>query len=162
MIGRVAWIASLGAIALVATFAQLDRSARFAPQLAASVPAPFRGFAAEQLARQAVLAGDAEASMREARALLRARPMPAEHLALLARANLLAGNGDVALAALQAAAARGWREPFAQRAMAEAALESGDVEIAGQRIAALRSTQAIDREELAELERRLDALRALR
>jgi uncharacterized protein HemY len=160
MIGRAAWIALLAAIALVTTFAQLDRAARFAPDLAASVPAPFRGFAAEQLARKSIGADDAEESLRAARALLRARPMPAENLTLLARAELLAGDEEAALAALQAAAGRGWREPFAQRAMAEAALESGDAQVAEQRIAALRSAQTLDREELADLERRLAEIRS--
>jgi hypothetical protein len=155
MISRIAWLALLVVVAFIATFAQLDRSARFAPDLAVNVPTSFRGFAAEQLVRKTILAGDTEASLQMARGLIRVRPMPAEHLTLLARAELLAGDEESALAALQAAGARGWREPFAQRAMAEAALESGDAQIAEQRIVALRSTQTLDREEQAELERRL-------
>lgn len=145
---RIAWTTMLGVLALLAVLAQLDRTARFAPAISASIPAPMRGFAQQRLTEGAIIAGDAERSMALARHLVRIRPAPAEHLSLLARAELLSGNQDAALAALQEAGMRGWRDPVSQRAMAEAALASGSYEVAAQRIAALLATGAFERQEV--------------
>lgn len=151
MIARIGWIAALLVLALVTTFAQADRSSRFNPALAQLVPAPFRGFAQARLAEQAVQARDGALAQELSRDLVRVRPLPAENLALLSQANLLAGDVDGGLAALELAGTRGWREPFSQRAMAQAALLTGNVGAASQRIAALMATGSLDRAEQDQL-----------
>lgn len=155
MIRRIAWAGLMAAIAIVTAFAQLDRTSRFAPDLAANVPAPFRGFAQQRLSEASILAGDAQKSLDRSRDLLRVRPIPAEHLALLARAELLAGDEAAAIEALQAAGMRGWREPVSQRAMAEAALVSANYDVAAQRIAALLATGSLNAGEAEGLVKRL-------
>ena len=140
MIARLAFRAGLGLVAVVAVFAQLDRASRLDPALAASVPAPFRGFATQVLARQAIAGGDGGAAVAEARALVATRPIPAEHLVTLFSASLLAGDQSRALEALEAAAGRGWREPLSQLASGRAALEQGQVDIASRRAVALLAT----------------------
>ncbi|TIX48959.1 hypothetical protein [Alteraurantiacibacter aquimixticola] len=157
MIGRAIWTAAIAGVALVAVFAQIDRAARFSPGWAAAVPAPFRGFAQYERARVQIVAGNAESALAESRQLVRVRPMPAEHLALLARAELLAENPDNGLAALEAAGGRGWREPVSQLAMVEAALASRNYPVAAQRIAALIAVREADRAQLAQLVGRLAA-----
>lgn len=74
MIARVLWIALLLAVAAVSSFAQLDRAARFAPQLAALVPPMFRGFAQAELTEMALVQDD------NALALVRARRLAAAKL----------------------------------------------------------------------------------
>lgn len=140
MIARIAWLASVIALAAIVALAQLDRTARFEPAYAPFVPHAFSGFAAEQRTRLALGAGDTPRAMAEARALVRARPLPAEHLAQLSVATAFAGDQAAAAAALEAASLRGWREPLSQYASARAALASGEHAIAAQRIAALFAT----------------------
>lgn len=59
-------------------FAQIDRSSRFSPGLAPAVPAPFRGFAQQQLVRQALLVEQPVLAEALASDLVRVRPLPAE------------------------------------------------------------------------------------
>jgi hypothetical protein len=151
MIIRVGWISALIALALVTTFAQMDRSSRFNPALAPLVPQPFRGFAQARLTEMAVQAQDGQRAQELARELVRVRPIPAENLTLLSQANLLAGDVDGGLGALELAGTRGWREPFSQRAMAQAALLVGNVEAASQRIAALMATGRLEAAEIDQL-----------
>ena len=143
MIGRTLWFAVLAALAVVASLAQLDRSARSQAALAAQVPSPFRGFAAERLTEQAISAEDGVTALREARLLVKARPMPAENMRLLSQASVLAGDGTRALAAMEAATTRGWRDPLAQLAAGQSALLQGDYAAAAQRIAALSAVGAL-------------------
>ncbi len=110
------------------------------PELAALVPAAYVGFAAEQQTRQALARGDGERALVEASRLLRSRPLPAYHLTMLALAHATTGNADAADSALEAAAARGWRDPLPQAASAQAALAAGEHAIAAQRISALLAT----------------------
>jgi len=145
MIARLLWIAVLLGLAVVATYAQIDRSSRFNPALAPLVEEPFRGFAAARLTQQAIAAQDPAASGL-ARELVRIRPLPAENLTLLSQARLLAGAVEGGLAALEEAGKRGWREPVAQQAMAQAALLSDNPDAASLRIAALLATGAVQRE----------------
>ena len=137
MIGRIVWLAGLTALAMVATLAQLDRAARSQPALAALVPAPFRGFAAEQLTERAIIAKDAATALGEARRLVQARPLPAEHMRLLSQAAALKGESELALSAMAAATTRGWRDPVAQVAAGQSALLQGEYDAAAQRIGAL-------------------------
>lgn len=142
MIGRIVWALALAALAVIACFAQLDRAARSQSQLAAAVPAMFRGFAAERLTQMSLAARDGPAANSEARLLIAARPLPAEHLRLLSQAAALEEDTPRSLAALEAASMRGWRDPVAQLAAAQAALLQRQPEAAAQRIAALFATGA--------------------
>lgn len=154
MILRLGSYLFLAVLAVVATFAQLDRSSRFAPQLAVLVPPAFSGFAAEQRTRAHVEAREGDAALAEARALVAKRPLPAEHLALLSFAATLEDDEPLALAAMEASAVRGWRAPVAQFASARAALSSRAYDIAAQRISALLATGEMSeqaRQLLAEL-----------
>lgn len=65
------------------------------------------------------------------------RPMPAEHLTLLAAAQAKAGEAEAAGATIQLAATRGWREPVAQQTVLRLALSGGDKAEAARRYAAL-------------------------
>ncbi|WP_340588385.1 hypothetical protein [Erythrobacter alti] len=139
MMGRFLWWGLLAAVFVVASFAQLDRSSRFAPHLARFVPPAFSGFAAEQRTRQAIAAQQGERAIAEAEALVTARPLPAENLELLAIAAALSERNEQSIAAIEAASTRGWRAPIIQQAVAQAAIEQGNHDIAAQRISALLS-----------------------
>ena len=154
-IGRIVWTSLIVAVAAVTTLAQLDRQSRYAPALAAYVPAPFQGFAARHVATRAVLERDAEAAMAATRRLVMVRPVPAEHLSMLAQAATLNNDEPLALAALGEASRRGWRDPLAQQAAAEAALLDGDAEAATQRIGALLATDTLPEETSVQLARLL-------
>ena len=136
MIGRITWLALL-LLAVAAVFAQLDRAARSDTRMAALVPAAFSGFAAQRLSEQAISAQNGPVAERETLRLSAARPIPAEHLRLLSQAAALQGDLPRSLAALEAASLRGWRDPVAQLAAAQAALAQGQHEAAAQRIGAL-------------------------
>ncbi|MFC3098037.1 hypothetical protein [Alteraurantiacibacter palmitatis] len=142
MMGRIAWIGALAVMGLVIGAAQIDRASRYAPQLAPLVPTPFRSFSLVHLAQDAMVHGQSEEALRLSRQLVRARPLPAEHLTLLSQAELRAGMSDAGLAALEEAGRRGWREPYSQAAMARAALLAGNPDAAAQRLAALLATGA--------------------
>ena len=146
MIARLLWIAALLGIAVVTTFAQIDRASRLNPMLAPLVAEPFRGFAWTVLTEQALLAQDAPSANTFARELVRVRPLPAENLTLLSKAGLLSGDVETGLAALEEAGKRGWREPRAQQAMAQAALLTNNADAASLRIVALLATGAVGRD----------------
>lgn len=139
-IARIGWYALLAALAVLATVAQVDRRSRYNRELVALVPPGFAGFSAEQRTRAALERRDGERALAEARQLLRYRPLPADHLTLLALAEAQAGDPSRATSALEAAAARGWREPLPQAASAQAALAQGSYDIAAQRVVALLAT----------------------
>lgn len=137
MIGRIIWFASLGGIALVTSALQLDKQSEFTPTLAPMVPAPLRNFAQTRIAASAAEDADPAAALAEARRLVRRRPVPAEHLTLLAISEAKAGNAEAASIAIQIAGQRGWREPVAQEAVLRLALDAGDKAEAARRYAAL-------------------------
>ena len=143
MTGRIIYWSVLLAVAVMTLFAQLDRSARFSPQMAAFVPASFSGFAAERRAERAVLTRDGVDALSASKALVAVRPAPAEHLSLLAQSYAFAGDTRAALAALEAASGRGWRDPVVQLAAAQAALAGAKPQAAAQRISALLATNAL-------------------
>lgn len=103
---------------------------------------PFRGAAQQRLVEMAIATNNPDAAMVGARDLIRKRPMPAQHLVLLAGAAQLAGQDDRVIAPLEVAAVRGWREPVVQLAVARAGILSGDFGSAAQRVAALIATNA--------------------
>lgn len=137
MIGRIIWLAGLLAIAVVTIAVQLDRQAAMNPELARLVPGPFRAYSQTHLAAAASEGTDPARALEETRTLVRRRPVPAEHLSLLAVAQTKAGMEDAAVMSVQIAAQRGWREPLAQEAVLRMALAAGDRPEAARRYAAL-------------------------
>lgn len=137
MIGRIASLGGLLALALLTTFLQLDRQSEITPALAAMVPEPLRGYAQVQIAGAAAESEDSALGLAEARRLVRRRPVPAEHLTLLALAQTRAGEVEQAGLTVQIAGQRGWREPLAQEAVLRLALEAGDKPEAARRYTAL-------------------------
>ncbi|MBA4353440.1 MAG: hypothetical protein C0409_01990, partial [Novosphingobium sp.] len=129
----------MAGIAVCAASAQLDRASRREPALASLVPAPFRSFAQERLTAASVRSEAPDIALSAAKTLVRRRPIPSEHLSMLAIAE--ERNGDRADSALliQASARRGWRDAIAQQAMFDIALNAGDRAEASRRLAALWS-----------------------
>lgn len=135
--------AILAGLAAVAVLVQLDQQSRSDAVFAPAVPEPVSANASRVNSRALLLAGDAEGALSQARTHLHLRPLPAESLTTLALA--AAANEDEAtlIAALEAASTRGWREPVAQMASGQSALETGEYDIAAQRIIALLSTNEL-------------------
>lgn len=155
MIGRICWGLLFAGLAALTLLAQIDRTSRQRPELARLVPAPLQGFAARHHAAQPLAARDGARAMERVRALIRARPLPAEHTSMAAQAAALAGNEALALALMEQSAARGWRDPLAQQVAAEGALRARDMAAAAPRIAALLATGAVPEETAALLARLL-------
>lgn len=133
---RVIWPVLLLGVAVIAAAAQLDRQTRRDPQFAPLVPGPARSFAQRRIASDA-LAGDNAQALAEVRLLVRRRPVPAEHMRLLAEAQIAVGQPEVAYRTIQLAARRGWRDRTTQEAMLLIALDAGDDAEAARRLAAL-------------------------
>lgn len=138
------WRAALAALALVAVAAELDRASYLRPELSVVVPKPFRSFAQPTTALLALATSDNATAQAEARRLVRRRPMPAEHLFTLAMGELRNGRPLAFAAAFRAASTRGWRYAPLQVTAAQAALASGDVRGAANRVAALWAADAND------------------
>ncbi|ANY19406.1 hypothetical protein A6F68_00880 [Tsuneonella dongtanensis] len=134
---RATWIALMVLLAGVAVCAQIDRATVNDPALAVLVPGPFRAFAQAPLAAAALVGTDGDAAIKEAQVLVRRRPVPAEHLFLLSMANLTSGDPQGFAKAFELSTRRGWRARPVQATAARAALDTGDVEAAANRIAAL-------------------------
>lgn len=138
MIARIVWGASLVIVALVTVGLQFDRQARRSPAIAAGVPEVFRSASQYPYAAFAIQDGsDPIAALAEAERLVRRRPMPAEHLRLLAQAQIVAGQVQEGSMSIQYAAQRGWRDPLVQESMLRLALAAGDQGEAARRFAAL-------------------------
>jgi hypothetical protein len=137
MILRIAYFAALLMVALLTIGLQLDRAARTHPELAEWTPPPLRSGAQAAIARKAQREGAADRALEDARTLVARRPVPAEHLTLLALAEATAGDPRAGARTLEIAGTRGWREPLAQEAMARIALANGDGEAAALRLIAL-------------------------
>jgi hypothetical protein len=136
------WRVALALVAVIAIGAELDRASYLRPELAIVVPKPFRSFAQPTNAIVALATGDNAAAREEARRLVRRRPIPAEHLFTLAMAEMRNGHPRAFADAFRAASTRGWRYPPLQVAAAQAALASGDVKAAANRVAALWAEDA--------------------
>ncbi len=150
MIGRTLWLAALLGIAAFTSALQFDRQSEAAPQIAPLVPAPLRGYAQTQITAAALERDDPAAALAEAKELVRRRPMPAEHLTLLAVAQARAGEADAAVFTIQLAAQRGWRDPVAQETLLRLAVAAGDKPEAARRYAALFRSNATADELLIE------------
>ncbi|MDJ0641449.1 MAG: hypothetical protein QNJ15_01400 [Erythrobacter sp.] len=155
MIARLFWIAALLAIAFVTGSAQLDRQARVSPPLATIVPEPFRAFAQAQIASAAIVGDNSALALAEAERLVRRRPVPAQHMRLLANAQFMAEQTEQSAVTVQLAARRGWRDILSQQAMLELALAAGDEAEAARRFAALLLNNRTENEVLAELGERI-------
>lgn len=131
------WRMAIAALAFVAIGAQLDRASHQRPEFAIVVPQPFRSVAQPTIALIALATGDSAAAQEEARRLVRRRPIPAEHLFILAMAEMRGGDARTFAPAFRTASTRGWRYPPLQVAAAQAALADGDTKGAANRIAAL-------------------------
>ncbi|WP_054105969.1 hypothetical protein [Novosphingobium sp. AAP83] len=134
---RYAWIGLLVALAFLAAGAQLDRQARRTPMLAPVVPQMFRSFSQARLVLSTVRSADPAEALKAAQLLVQRRPIPAEHLSLLAIATVRNGDNEKAFLLLQKAAQRGWRDSVAQQTMLEIATKAGDLPEATRRLAAL-------------------------
>ena len=153
MIARILWFAVLAGVAIVTIGVQLDRQARKSPTIADGVPEVVRSSAQLAVAARALSGDDPQFALAEAEKLVRRRPMPAEHLRLLAQAQFGAGMADESALTIQYAAQRGWRDPLAQEAVLRLALEVGDEPEAARRYAALFLRAATEDALLEELGR---------
>ena len=151
MIGRWAWPALLLTLAVLTGFLQIDRQAALTPSLAPLVPQPLRNDAQTWIAAAAADGTDSAAALDEARRLVRRRPVPAEHLTLLALVQARAGEVEQADMTIQMAAQRGWREPISQDAMLRLALDASDEAEAARRFVALFLNQTTPNALLQEL-----------
>jgi len=131
------WRVALAMIALVTIGVQFDRQTRRTPALAASVPQLFRSAAQLPAAAYALSGDDPATALAEAERLVLRRPLPAEHLRVLAQAQFAAGQIDESTFSIQYAAQRGWRDPLAQESMLRLALAAGNAPEAARRYAAL-------------------------
>lgn len=134
---RLIWPAAIVGLALCTTAAQLDRASRRQAALVSIVPAPFRSFAQEKMAIDTVRSAEPSIALETAMSLVRRRPLPAEHLSLLAIAMERAGRRQESAVLVQEAARRGWRDSIAQQAMFDISLNAGDPVEASHRLAAL-------------------------
>ena len=137
MMTALLWRIAMAGLAVVTVGAQLDRASQLRPELSVFVPTPFRSSAQSTTALLALATGDPLSARSEARRLLRRRPMPAEHVYILALAEMRTGHSRDFATALRAASTRGWRFTPLQAAAAQAALQDGDVKGAANRVAAL-------------------------
>jgi len=138
------WRVMLAGVAVVAICAQLDRASTTHPQLAPFVPPPFRSLAQPSMTMLALAQGGAREARAEAVQLVRRRPLPAEHLFVLALSDLRNGDLDGYARAFERSTERGWRATAVQQAAAQASLARGDVKAASNRIAALWAVDASD------------------
>lgn len=141
---RALWFCALAALAVVTTFAQLDRTSRRMPSVAALVPPPFRSFAQERMVIAEVRTAPPAQALEMARTLVRRRPMPSEHLSLLAMAEQRMGRTRNAGVLIQQAARRGWRDVIAQQAMFDIALRADAQDEGARRLAAVWALQMQD------------------
>lgn len=137
LLGGIAWVALVAALGVLAVGVEFDREGRKTVEAARRVPGPFRGYALETLARDALAKGNGEQGLALARELVRRRPIPAESLALYTNALLATGKGADAGEPLMLAAQRGWRDRYVQRLMVLVGQQTGDWQSAAQRLVAL-------------------------
>ncbi len=134
---RLLWYALLVVTGLVTAGVQLDRDARRNAAVADWVPAPFRAFALERIALAESQAGLTDKALRDAAKLVVRRPIPAEHLSILAIAAAKGGEDKLAVDAVLLSAQRGWREQFVQNLIVQLAIQAGNWNVATERLAAL-------------------------
>jgi len=104
MIARVVWIATLAIVAVKIAGLQLDRQTRRTSAIAQGVPELFRSAAQFPIAANALAGPDPVLVLSEAEKLVSRRPMPAEHLRVLAQAQFAAGEYNQGTLTIQYAA----------------------------------------------------------
>lgn len=137
MMAHIVWIATLAIVAVIIAGLQLDWQTRRTSAIAQGVPEMFRSAAQFPIAANALAGPDPAQALSEAEKLVLRRPMPAEHLQVLAQAQFAAGDYNQGTLTIQYAAQRGWRDPLAQESMLRLALSAGDKPEAARRYAAL-------------------------
>lgn len=137
---RSLWYVFLVAIGVVITPIQLDRHSIEAPALAAFVPAFVADFSKIRPTAISAVDGSSTEVASDAARILYNHPIPSEYLTIYALALSRLGNDSVSSEAISLSAQRGWREPIAQRAVALAAAQSKDWDVAADRLAALWKT----------------------
>ena len=125
------------ALAIIATFSQLDRQARYTPELSRWVPIPFASFSLEHSLQHSLDNGQVEQAQLAARALVAKRPIPAEHQRWLAHAMVAHGDQNGAGLTIQRAARHGWRDLGVQQSMLVLAMQAEDHEQVALHLAAL-------------------------
>lgn len=151
MIGRILWTVSLIGIGMITAALQIDRQSETDNALAPVVPSLLRNYAQRVVAAEAVQAKDGATALREARELVRRRPMPAENLTILSVAQAKTADLQAAGLTIQLAGKHGWRDTFAQEAVLRFALDAGDKPEAARRYAALFRDNATPNEKLIAL-----------
>jgi hypothetical protein len=134
---RIIWAGAIAVLALITAQLQLDRQSAREPAYAGLVMDPFHANAQFTMAARALYRQETDVALAEARKLVLRRPVPAEHLTLLAGAYYQDGQVPPASLAVQYAAQRGWRDPIAQESRLRLALEAGDKGEAARRFVAL-------------------------
>ena len=137
MISGIIWRVLLVVIAVVTIGLQFDRQTRRSAAIAENVPELFRSAAQFPVAARALAGDDPAFALAEAERLIERRPLPAEHLRILAQAQFAAGQVEESSLSIQYAAQRGWRDPLAQESMLRLALAAGNAPEAARRYAAL-------------------------
>ncbi len=137
MISGIIWRVVLVVIAVVTIGLQFDRQTRRSAAIAENVPELFRSAAQFPVAARALAGDDPAFALAEAERLIERRPLPAEHLRILAQAQFAAGQVEESSLSIQYAAQRGWRDPLAQESMLRLALAAGNAPEAARRYAAL-------------------------
>lgn len=132
----------LAGTSVVATLVQADRHSVEARSFNTFVPEQFRIFTLARASLQKINQARPTEAVHDAKRLVFLHPIQAESLTVLALAEHSAGNEKRSVAALTLAAERGWREPFAQQAVALAAARSGEADVAAERLIALWKTSS--------------------
>lgn len=141
---KLMWWIVLALLAAMVLFAQIDRHSRYSPAAAALVPDSFLGFGQRHIAAAALREGTAAQALSENQKLISRRPLPAEHLALLAAAQAKHGFAKQSEGSLLLAAQRGWRDPGTQLAVLEISIAVENGTEAARRFAALMATDGND------------------
>ena len=130
---RIAVFAVLGS--LIALF-QIDRASGNRPELAVIIPDGLGG-EADLVKAKATLNTDPVLADKPTRDLVAKRPIPAEHLSLLALYLVETDQPQLAGQALTEASKRGWRDRYTQVTVLGSALANGNPMAAAQRLEAL-------------------------
>lgn len=137
MIRRIVWPALMALLSVIAVGVQLDRQSRRVPELAHFVPAPFRGYASWTTALSALERKDTALAQREARVLVRRRPVPGEHLTVLAQVHQARAEPELTVRTILLAGSRSWRSEPIQQTVLRMAHDAGEDAEAARRLAAL-------------------------
>jgi len=134
---RALWIAGLVVAAGCIAAIEVDAASLRYPHLARFVPQPFASYALERRTTEAIARKQGDEALSLASAWVLRDPVPGEPIANLAVAASLAQRYDLATRAYLVGQQRGWRAEAIQRYAALVAMEEGNLQVAGYRLAAL-------------------------